>query len=104
MAVAQSVPFASKPEGAIAAESRLQGRTKDLPAHTHASAELDDLASECVVCMDAPACVMLYPCGHNITCASCTRALLQHNKPCPFCSKDIAYTDLASQPGPWNLV
>ena len=33
---------------------------------------------------------------------SCTRALLQHNKPCPFCSVDIAYTDLGKQPGKWQ--
>ena len=51
--------------------------------------EFDDGTIECVVCMDAVACDMLLPCKHKITCMSCTSALLQFNRPCPFCSTPI---------------
>ena len=53
-----------------------------------------DRSAECVVCMDAPAAITLHPCGHHITCAGCTLALLELKKPCPFCSSDIVSTDL----------
>ena len=109
-----------------------------------------DRSAECVVCMDAPAGITLYPCaphgqawpngahplaqgcpldlrgapspragrgkaavalrclakaadsvpawpsrcGHTITCAGCTHALLELGLPCPFCSSEIASTDL----------
>ena len=33
-------------------------------------------------------------CGHTITCASCTHALLEMGLTCPFCSSEIASTDL----------
>ena len=54
--------------------------------------------------MDAPAQVTLLPCGHNITCASCTRALLQLKRPCPFCSAEIKATDLQKLPDAWRTV
>ena len=58
----------------------------------------------CVVCLDAPVQVTLFPCGHNITCASCTRALLQLKRPCPFCSSPIKTTDLERLPEAWRTV
>ena len=58
----------------------------------------------CVVCMDAPAQVTLFPCGHNITCASCTRALMELQRPCPFCSVPIKSTDLERLPDAWRTV
>ena len=54
------------------------------------------------MCMDRPAEVTLFPCGHNITCAACTRALLQLQRPCPFCSVPIASTDLDRMPDAWQ--
>jgi hypothetical protein len=40
--------------------------------------------------------VAIWPsrCGHTITCAGCTHALLELGLPCPFCSSEIASTDL----------
>ena len=46
--------------------------------------------------------VTLFPCGHNITCAGCTRALLQLKRPCPFCSTPIDSTDLERLPDAWQ--
>ena len=54
--------------------------------------------------MDAPAQVTLLPCGHQITCAACTRALLQLKRPCPFCSVPIKTTDLERLPEAWRTV
>jgi len=94
----------------FAAEQQSLRRAKDAPAQSLTGvaesswmAGVDESTSECVVCMDAPAHVTFYPCGHCITCGSCTRALQAHGKGCPFCSKEIQFTDLANQPGPWNL-
>ena len=58
----------------------------------------------CVICMDAPAQATLFPCRHNITCAPCTRALLQLKRPCPFCSVPIKATDLDRLPDAWRTV
>ena len=66
-------------------------------------AEAGDANEGCVVCLDAPAQVTLFPCGHNITCASCTRALLQLKRPCPFCSAPIKNTDLDRLPEAWRM-
>ena len=40
-------------------------------------------SSECVVCWEAAASVVLQPCGHICACSGCA-ALLQHS-PCPMC-------------------
>jgi len=99
----------AKPDHAASASSggttsRRRGANGHKEAAAAAAADLlDDTNGECVVCMDATAQITLYPCGHNITCASCTRALILHGKPCPFCAVDIAYTDLGKQPGRWNI-
>ncbi|EOD29237.1 hypothetical protein EMIHUDRAFT_434619 [Emiliania huxleyi CCMP1516] len=78
------------------------GRERRGPAASKRAVEPDESVSECVVCMDAPIQVTLFPCKHNITCASCTYALLQHNKPCPFCAVEIASTDMNRTP--WSHV
>ena len=71
----------------------------------HEPVDLDlDKVTECVVCMDAAAQITLFPCGHQITCSGCTRALLLLKKPCPFCASDIASTDLDKLPEPWRIV
>jgi hypothetical protein len=68
------------------------------------SDNLDSSANDesCVICMDAPAQITLFPCGHNITCAGCTQALLQLRRPCPFCSQPIKGTDLDHMPEAWQ--
>ena len=55
-----------------------------------------------MICMDAPAQATLFPCGHNITCKPCTRALLQLRRPCPYCSRPITGTDIDRQPNAWK--
>lgn len=62
----------------------------------------DEGGVECVVCMDAVAQVTLSPCGHNITCQACTRALIQLKRPCPFCSAPIKSTDIDRIPDTWR--
>ena len=75
------------------------------PSEDHGAADADDLEDHemCVVCMDAPAQVTLFPCGHNITCASCTRALISLKRPCPFCSAPIKTTDIERLPEAWRM-
>lgn len=40
---------------------------------------------ECIFCMDAPSCVMLYPCKHCLLCKMCAKALLAVKMECPTC-------------------
>jgi len=96
-------PESSGPAPALAPAPATSKPRRGAPAQG-LDLDADDDAPECVVCMDAPVQITLFPCNHNITCASCTYALLQHNKPCPYCAVEIVHTDLNHQPGPWNVV
>jgi pyrimidine deaminase RibD-like protein len=55
--------------------------------------------------MDQEATITLSPCEHMITCAACTRALLQQRRPCPYCYEEIKDTNLVERsPEPWRTV
>ncbi|XP_038230261.1 E3 ubiquitin-protein ligase LRSAM1 isoform X2 [Dermochelys coriacea] len=47
--------------------------------------ELDEIKSECVVCMDQEAQMIFLNCGHVCCCQTCCEAL----RICPLCRKDI---------------
>ena len=46
-----------------------------------------DSHGECVVCTDAAADYVLYPCGHKCVCGEC--AGLLSGQDCPICRKEI---------------
>ncbi|KAL1530041.1 hypothetical protein AB1Y20_000965 [Prymnesium parvum] len=84
-------------------ESGAVGHSR-LPRRSTLSGEIDlDKIVECVVCMDSPAHVTLFPCAHQITCSGCTHALLELKKPCPFCSSEISGTDLGKGLATWRI-
>lgn len=46
----------------------------------------------CVVCLERPRELLLYPCGHRVLCRHCTQVILtEHDPPvCPLCRVTIA--------------
>ena len=50
------------------------------------------LSKECMICMDAPSSILFNPCGHQISCESCSEQILQNNRCCPMCQGDIVNT------------
>jgi len=49
----------------------------------------DDEKDQCSVCSENARVIALVPCGHRSTCAKCTIHLLQGNKLCPICRREI---------------
>ena len=45
--------------------------------------------AECVVCLDAPAEVLLLPCKHVILCVDCSQLVQAAGKPCPICCTPV---------------
>jgi hypothetical protein len=45
-------------------------------------------SQQCVICMDAPKCVVLMPCKHYCACEDCAGLLQQ----CPLCRKMVIHT------------
>ena len=43
--------------------------------------------AECVICWEAPASVVLQPCGHMCACSGCIGLLT--DLPCPMCRRDV---------------
>lgn len=43
-----------------------------------------DVATSCVICMDATRCVALNPCNHLVYCAECMESN-ENDKTCPVC-------------------
>lgn len=58
-----------------------------------ASREKLELAETCIVCMDFPPQVALFPCGHSNICVACAKKLNNGNSrgrpKCPTCRKPI---------------
>ncbi len=58
-----------------------------------ASREKLELAETCIVCMDFPPQVALFPCGHSNICVACAKNLTNGNSrgrpKCPTCRKPI---------------
>ena len=73
-------------------------RRPPLPSAMHASlseaATRDERASskalECVVCMEHKRCVLLRPCRHAVTCATCTLRLTA----CPVCRAPASHAEV----------
>lgn len=53
-----------------------------------------DDANTCVICLEAPRDAVLLPCGHVMTCMSCTEKL--ESRVCPMCRKAIKQVASAS--------
>lgn len=51
--------------------------------------ELKNLLNNCVVCMENPKEVLLYPCGHRCLCARCSVLLHLSNFTCPICRAPV---------------
>ena len=51
---------------------------------------------ECVICMSQVPATIFLPCGHQVCCKDCTKALAQHNNnnnnKCPLCRTNIDNT------------
>lgn len=62
-----------------------------VPPEDGASAAGAEPERECVICLDAPPCVMLLPCKHLLLCAApeCRAALRGR---CPLCREEVADT------------
>ena len=74
----------SRPHAAIAPEQKRSQEAHSLSGSTAPSASLGNAeGSECVVCWEAAANVVLVPCGHMCACSGCA-ALLQQSD-CPMC-------------------
>jgi hypothetical protein len=74
----------------------------DAPPSAAAAAATEELAAQlakldaersCVVCMDAPRCVLLMPCRHLALCdAPECAAMLGAPPRCPVCREAVAHT------------
>jgi hypothetical protein len=47
--------------------------------------------SECAVCLDAEPEIVLVPCGHECTCAACSKQLKEAKAKCPICRAEILH-------------
>lgn len=43
----------------------------------------------CIVCMDAPVEVQLWPCSHSILCQHCSGVIAARSNQCPKCRADL---------------
>ncbi|OQV19711.1 hypothetical protein BV898_06252 [Hypsibius exemplaris] len=49
------------------------------------SASPQEMANECIICVDIPANTAFIPCGHKTFCEPCARQIFQGKKECPTC-------------------
>jgi E3 ubiquitin-protein ligase XIAP/baculoviral IAP repeat-containing protein 7/8 len=57
-------------------------------------------AKQCVVCLDADACVLLKPCGHMCLCQGCgsgynssSSSSSSSSSVCPLCQAPVTHTE-----------
>lgn len=57
------------------------------------SQEVPDVAEEednsCVICLDRPSTVTLWPCSHNVTCGVCANMVMDAKQACPLCRSPV---------------
>ena len=89
----------SAKQGALTAQHcGLGGRAADSPGPDHApacqlaceaSVQCAGSGSECVVCWEADADIVLQPCGHACACSGCAHLFLNGTALCPICRSII---------------
>ncbi|OQV19703.1 hypothetical protein BV898_06244 [Hypsibius exemplaris] len=50
-----------------------------------ATNHVQQIAEECIICVDNPANVAFSPCGHKTFCEPCAQQIFQGNGVCPTC-------------------
>ena len=49
------------------------------------SVPVDAWEHQCTVCLEDPACVAIFPCGHNAFCGPCSIEFMKNYGICPLC-------------------
>eukprot|EP01063_Lacrimia_lanifica_P035121 TRINITY_DN6624_c0_g4_i1.p1 TRINITY_DN6624_c0_g4~~TRINITY_DN6624_c0_g4_i1.p1 ORF type:complete len:393 (+),score=49.86 TRINITY_DN6624_c0_g4_i1:1164-2342(+) len=68
-------------------ECRSPDEAVDPPPPAPAPPATEDAEKECVICLERPRGVILYPCGHRCACVACADRLSR----CPVCRAEIEY-------------
>lgn len=54
------------------------------------SSQMQNSASDCVICMDEKRCITCIPCGHVVYCESCCKQTsVKSSTSCPICRKKV---------------
>jgi len=57
--------------------------------HKTSSERRPSLAEPCLICLDKPKNVLLYPCGHSVLCQTCAARYYSRKRPCLCCRKPV---------------
>jgi len=49
------------------------------------------MTEDCCICLNAPPCTKILPCGHSQFCNSCVNQIVTIQDPCPLCREDITH-------------
>lgn len=67
----------------------LSHRGNVAPAQDTDEVSLPENDKDCAICMDRQRDCLLCPCHHMVTCAECSKSLLNRRDGCPICRKEI---------------
>ena len=58
-------------------------------SHNSTTTESTNNGNECVICIDGPKTIVLFPCKHLCLCSKCSAT--QNVKQCPICGVGVQY-------------